>query len=94
MNSKLLSFLKYLDVSPEEIDELYAVCPNIFEYDADKISDNITLVISCGYPKSDIGNLLLANPNFVFDEHEHLKRVLLSLGEDVETKLNKNPFLI
>ena len=94
MNNKLLSFFRYLDLSPEVVDELCRICPRMFEYDADNIVNNISLVISSGYPKADIGELLLINPNFVFNDYNYLKQILNSIEGNVETELNQNPFLI
>ena len=94
MNSNLIVFLSYLGILPEAIDELYGICSQIFSYEEEKIINNIALVVSLGYPKEDIGELLIANPNFVFSDYEELKQSLLNLGEDIEIKLKQNPLLI
>ncbi len=94
MNSNLIMFLSYLGVSPEIIDDLYGIYPQVFSYEEEKIIKNITLTVSLGYPKEDIGELLMRNPNFVLGDYEDLKQKLASLGDNIEIELKKNPFLI
>ena len=94
MNSNLIMFLSYLGVSPEIIDDLYGVCPQMFSYEEEKVVNNIALTLSLGYPKEDVGELLLANPNFVFSDYDVLKEKLQNLGDNIEIELKMNPFLI
>ena len=94
MNRKLLEFFKFLELSPETIDELYELCPKMFSFDSGTVIENIGIVIAFGFPKHEIGDLLLENPYFVFNTSEILKGKLLNIKGDVEHELKTNPYLI
>lgn len=94
MNKKLLSFFKFLELSPEAIDELYEVCPKMFTINIDCTIENITMVMAFGVARSEIEDLLLENPYFVFNSSSCLKEKLLSIKGDIAHELKINPYLI
>ena len=94
MNRKLLEFLKFLELSPEAIDELYELCPKMFSFDSGTVIENIGIVIAFGFPKHEMGDLLLENPYFVFNSSSCLKEKLLSIKGDIAHELKTNPYLI
>ena len=87
-------FLKKCGVAADTIDEIYTANPQMFEGDNEEIVQNIKIVIEYGFPDFEIGELLLVNPNFVFNKKQDLEERLKMIGKNVYMALIENPNLI
>lgn len=75
----------------EVIDEIFASCPQMFMEKNEQIVKNIEVVISYGFPEYEIGELLLLNPSFVFNNTQDLQSKLSQISGDVYRSLMLNP---
>ena len=94
MNNRLLLFLKECGVEASVINEIYTANPQMFEGNNAEIVQNIKIVIGYGFPDFEIGELLLLNPNFVFNKKQDLEERLKMIDKNVYVALMENPNLI
>lgn len=94
MEKKLYDYLMSLGIEAEDIDTLRESVPGLDIIGFERAKKNISLVEEFGYPSEDISSLIYANPGFLCNDPKVLKEKLILLGENIETKLNDDPFLI
>lgn len=83
-----------LGLSDEEIDELVEFCPKLDFADTKRISTNISLLVTRGYPECDLKELFLINPQILVYDNKKLLQKLINLGDDIEDKIKSNPKII
>lgn len=94
MDVKLKEYLKQFDIAEEGIEDLLNSCPALEYVDAQKAIECAETIIDAGYPKEDLNALIYINPRFFLYELKDLRKKVYSLGDDVETILKENPFLL
>ena len=94
MEKDLIKFLNELSIENEEIEGLIELCPGLEFIDTERAKTNVKLVVNAGYPLSDISSIIYINPGFLTNDPTELTKTLISIGDDLENKLNNNPFLI
>ncbi len=83
-----------LGLDDEEIDELVGFCPKLEFADTKRISTNISLLVTHGYPECDLKELFLVNPRILVYDNKKLLQKLINLGDDIEEKIKDNPHFI
>lgn len=94
MKKELYDFLISLNYEDEDIKQLEKQSPALGTLSLESAIDAINLVIEAGFPKCDIDILITLNPAFLTRDLNYLYEELYMLGDDIETKLKDNPYLI
>lgn len=97
MDKELKDYFISLGFDDDEISQLKSTCLQLKFASQQDITKNIELLTSFGYPKEDIPELMLVNPNLFCYEQNYLKAQLNKLQSqnlDIEVALKDNPFLI
>ena len=97
MDERIVEFVKKYEISDLEINDMLAISPMLEVQTFEDFMENATLLISFGYPESDLDVLLLANPNLFVMSASDLNEELLALkkkGFDIEEILKENPIII
>lgn len=94
MDKELNMYLKRLDFTNDDINEICSIAPGLDIIDSERAFKNISVVVQYGYPEVDIDSLIFSNPAFMCNDPEYLKVKLSKLGGDIEEKLKADPFLI
>ncbi len=91
MNQNIARLFLKLGMSKEKIEECFEYCPGLDVVDEQRVKDNITLLTKYGFPKEDMGELIMENTNFLFSNPFDLEQKLIEFGPDVEEKIKDNP---
>ncbi|MBR4270754.1 MAG: hypothetical protein IKQ31_03675 [Clostridia bacterium] len=94
MNQIIAKMFSKLGMTKEQIDECFEYCPGLDVVDDMRVKDNLTLLTKYGFPKEDLGALIMENTNFLFSNPFDLEQKLISLGPDVEEKIKDNPYIL
>ena len=94
MTKKVVLYLKELGLSVDEVESVLNGDAGLNACLDNDIIANIELVISFGYPRSDMDVLILANPSFLLSSRETLEASLKAIKGDIEEALKENPYLI
>ena len=94
MEEELIKFLNSLSIDNEEIEGLIKLCPGLEIIDTERAITNVKLLVKAGYPLSDVSSIIYINPGFLTNDPTELSKTLIAIGDDLENKLNENPFLI
>lgn len=97
MDEKIVEFVKKYEISDLEINDMIAISPMLEVQTFEDFMENAALLVSFGYPESDLDVLLLANPNLFVMSASDLNEELLALkkkGFDIEVILKENPIII
>ena len=94
MNAEIYDLLKSLELFDEEIEQCFVLCPGLNIVDKEKAAECLNVLVKNGYPKEDVGLLIVANPGILMYEPVALGKKLASLGGDIEEILKDNPFAI
>lgn len=94
MEKELIEFLNSLSIEDDEIEELVELCPGLEFIDTERAKINVKLIVNAGYPLADISSIIYINPGILINDPTELSKSLIEIGDDLENKLNKNPYLI
>jgi hypothetical protein len=94
MDKLLVKFLKSLDLETCDIELLVQLVPGLDFIEWARAKANIDVLVNAGYPKEDLDGIICINPGFLLYDPAELAEKLSVLGEDVETALKNDPFLI
>ena len=97
MDERIVEFVKKYEISDLEINDMLAISPMLEVQTFEDFMENATLLVSFGYPESDLDVLLLANPYLFVMSASDLNEELLALkkkGFDIEEILKENPIII
>ena len=97
MDERIVEFVKKYEISDLEINDMLAISPMLEVQTFEDFMENAALLVSFGYPESDLDVLLLANPNLFVMSASDLNEELLALkkkGFDIEVILKENPIII
>ena len=97
MDERIVEFVKKYEISDLEINDMLAISPMLEVQTFEDFMENVELLVSFGYPESDLDVLLLANPNLFVMSASDLNEELLALkkkGFDIEEILKENPIII
>ena len=97
MDERIVEFVKKYEISDLEINDMLAISPMLEVQTFEDFMENAALLVSFGYPESDLDVLLLANPNLFVMSTSDLNEELLALkkkGFDIEVILKENPIII
>ena len=94
MSNNINSLLSYIGLTSEQITHLTSNHSGLLVKDINKIARCIATVTSFGFPKSELPELIMANPNFLLGEPEVIAKNLSTITEDIELHLLKNPYII
>ena len=97
MDERIVEFVKKYEISDLEINDMLAISPMLEVQTFEDFMENAELLVSFGYPESDLDVLLLANPNLFVMSASDLNEELLALkkkGFDIEVILKENPIII
>ena len=97
MDERIVEFVKKYEISDLEINDMLAISPMLEVQTFEDFMENAELLVSFGYPESDLDVLLLANPNLFVMSASDLNEELLALkkkGFDIEEILKENPIII
>ena len=94
LNKEIVEFLRQYDMFDEEIEQCFMLCPGLDIVDKNKAEECLKILEKHGYPKEDLGLLLVVNPAILLYEPEDLLKKLESLDGDIEDILKDDPFAI
>lgn len=97
MDERIVEFVKKYEISDLEINDMLAISPILEVQTFEDFMENAELLVSFGYPESDLDVLLLANPNLFVMSASDLNEELLALkkkGFNIEEILKENPINI
>ena len=86
-----LSFFQNLNISR---DEFQSIKDGLDCMDLKEATRCVELLVLYGYPKTEIRDLILVNPQILLYSPTLLEEKLKTLGDDIEDKLKNDPFLI
>lgn len=86
-----LKFFQNLNINQEEY---HNIKDGLDCMDVSEATKCIELLVLYGYPKSELRDLILINPQILLYSPAILETNLKNLGADIEEKLKNNPFLI
>ncbi len=87
----ILSFFQELNVTRNEYLDIK---DGLDCMDTLEATECINLLCKYGYPKNEIRDLILVNPQILLYSPATLGSKLEELGDDIENKLKDDPFLI
>ena len=97
MDSKILKVLKSYKFSDSEINDVLTLCPMFDVLTHEEFGQNCYLLVSFGYPKSELDFLILSNPSIFARSAKDLEADLKKLSAktaDIEQALKQNPMCI
>ncbi|MBR1926010.1 MAG: hypothetical protein IJ837_04100 [Clostridia bacterium] len=94
MKTDIVKLLKSFNMSKEDINTCFLVCPDLKSADYKNAFLNTELLDIYGYPEFEVGTLLLINPKILTIDPKELNKKLKSLGENVEFMIKNNPFFV
>ena len=86
-----LSFFQNLNISR---DEFQSIKDGLDCMDLKEATRCVELLVLYEYPKAEIRDLILVNPQILLYSPTLLEEKLKTLGDDIEDKLKNDPFLI
>lgn len=87
-------FFNYIGFTDTEYDHLVHKCAGILIADVERIIACVYTVVKCGYPLEDIDSLIMLNPYFMLDNPKNLEKKLLGFGDDLESKIKADPYIV
>ena len=94
VNNKLYEFLSYLGLEDEQINFLFTNFTGLLCRDFDTIVKCVATVTAYGFPKSEIPELIMLNPNFLLNNPQTIAKNLSLIKNDIEYTLLTNPYII
>ena len=97
MNKDIKNMLQEMKFNQAEIDNLVSICPMLSELDFELATNNLSAVVSFGYPADDLTYLVSVNPDFLCRNTSDLLidlNYIATYFPDVETALKNDPNLI
>jgi len=94
MESALFQFLVRVGLNDDDIDFICNSFPELDNIDSEDAIENARLVVDYGFPIDELEWLILINPSFLINSPMLLEEILQKLGNNVESELKKNPFII
>ena len=94
MENNVKTILSKYGITNEDYEELLTICPSLEIVDDERVLKNLSLVEQFGFPCFDMDSLILTNPDFLLNDPNELAKSLIKIGDNLETKLKENPFLI
>ena len=94
VNNKLYEFLSFLGIEDDQINFIFNNFSGLLSRDFNSIMKCVATVTAYGFPKSELSELIMLNPNFMLNEPEKIARTLASINDDIEFVLLSNPHII
>ena len=94
VKNKLIEFLLFLGLDNIEIEEVIDSCPGLLIKNINIIMENVAVLTTNGFPRSEIPSLIMLNPNFLLGEPSHIKKVVSTIKGDIVKTLFENPYII
>lgn len=97
MEKELKEFLLGFKLKESEIENLTNLAPMLDYTSLQEFKQNACVLIEFGYPKEDLIELLMINPNIFASDAQALQKELALLKHkfgDIEDALKNNPFCI
>ena len=94
MDKMIVNIFKSVGLGEEDIKELCNSSPEVCELSFSEVDKRFALLEDAGFPRYDLGSLVMANPTFLFSPLVLLAKKVKELGSNIEEKLKQNPNLI
>ncbi len=94
MDCSLKQLLKEYGVEEVFFEEILDMCPGLDIVDTEKVLKNLTILVNFGYPKTDIGTLIILNPKFLVYNPKIFIQKLSMISGNIEEEIKKNPYII
>ena len=94
MNNNLHNLLTYVGLKDEQITHLTTHFSGLLVKNINSIAKSIATVTAFGFPKTELPELIMLNPNFLLNDPDCIAKTLSQVSDDIETYLLKNPYII
>lgn len=95
MDKELYDYLLNLDLKANEIEDMRAISPMLDHASIKDVTSVVNILNFYNYPKSELAELVYANPNILLSNTKKLASRLSTLasnGVDTEEYLKLNPY--
>lgn len=94
MNNNLHQLLSFVGLTDDQITHLTTNFSGLSSRNINSIAKCIATVTSFGFPKTELPELIMINPNFLLNDPNVISKTLAQITEDIESYLLKNPYII